>query len=484
MVTDDRGVIRQVNATFCGWVGMTAAELVGKKKLQELFTVGGRIFHQTHWLPSLQMQGSLAEVKFDVRHRDGRSVPMMVNAVRRSSAQGCYDQISLVVAEERNKYERELLRARQRADAMAETERAAQRTLQVVESRLRQAMRVGAFFLWDVDPATGERRYEDEVARLLGWPHAQPVDAAAFQACIAAADRALEASAFEHALEEPDRVHTWTCRLATRDGSERVVFASGQAFLNPDGTLFRFVGVLSDITDISRRRAEAEDRALFAEQMVGIVSHDLRNPLSAIMMGATLLTRERDLTPRKARVLEGVVRSTQRARRLIDDLLDFTLERVGPGLSVSLASVDLHELVSRALEELVLAFPGRALRHVANGEGAVHADPDRIAQLLGNLVANALTYGAPGGEVIVTSTVADAVASVCVHNDGQPLSAESLGAIFEPMVRGAVDGSPARSVGLGLFIVRAIALAHRGTVSVRSSADDGTAFTFAFPAGA
>ena len=115
LVTTVTGTILKVNMTFCTWLGMERDELVGRKRLQELFTMGGRIFHQTHWLPTLDMQGSLSEVKLDVRHKDGHAIPMMLNAIRRTTRAGSYDEVSMVVAEERNKYERELLAARKRA---------------------------------------------------------------------------------------------------------------------------------------------------------------------------------------------------------------------------------------------------------------------------------------------------------------------------------------------------------------------------------
>jgi sigma-B regulation protein RsbU (phosphoserine phosphatase) len=129
LVTALDGTILKVNATFCDWVGMAREELVENKRLQELFTMGGRIFHQTHWAPSLQMQGSLAEVKFEVRHRDGTTMPMILNARRRKRAEGEFDEISAFVAQDRNRYERELLNARKRADALLETERHAQHLL-------------------------------------------------------------------------------------------------------------------------------------------------------------------------------------------------------------------------------------------------------------------------------------------------------------------------------------------------------------------
>lgn len=482
LVTSLRGTILKVNRTFCHWVGWSSEELVERKKLQELFTMGGRIFHQTHWVPTLQMQGSLAEVKFEVLHRDGRKLPMMLNATRRSAGASGYDEITLTIAAERNKYEQELLSARQRADALVTQERAAQRNLQAAQSRLLQAVRVGALFLWDVDPATGLRRYDPEISRLLGYATPRQVDDALFQSFVMAADAEAEAAAFHQALREPERVHTWSYRIDGVDGMRRMVTASGQAFLDDDGALSEFVGVLTDITESTRLRLAAEDRALFAEQMVGIVSHDLRNPLSAILTGATVMGLGNDLPEMKAKALARVVSSTQRARRLIDELLDFTLARVGRGLAVSVQPIDLHQLVAKIVDELAPAFPGRVLKHREIGSGSCAADPDRMAQLVGNLVGNAMTYGAPSEAVTVTSGLAASVATIAVHNQGEPIPAHLLASIFEPMVRGVAENSPARSVGLGLFIVQAIATAHAGQVTVVSTLQDGTTFEFSFPA--
>lgn len=352
LVTAPDGTILKVNGTFCGWVGIPAGELVERMKLQQLFTVGGRIFHQTHWLPMLQMQGSLAEVKFDVRHRDGRTLPMVLNARRRKRAEGEFDEIAAYVAEDRNRYERELMSARKKADALLESERAAQHLLR--------------------------------------------------------------------------------------------------------------------------------DRVLFAEQMVGIVSHDLRNPLSAILMGVQLLSRAEN--ERRARVLGHVRDSAERAQRLIEELLDFTQARVGAGLSVNLRPVELHELTSRTIDELALAFPDQPIRHLREGTGECVADADRLAQLIGNLASNAATYGRHDAPITVTSRVAGGTASVTVHNDGDPIPPDKQATVFEPMVRGVTGSNSVRSVGLGLFIVNEIAKAHRGEMTVASSAAEGTTFSLRFPA--
>ena len=136
LVTSAEGTIRHVNATFCSWTGYDPEALVGQRKLQDLMTVGGRIFHQTHWFPLLSIQGSVAEVKLDIIHRDGRVIPMMINAVRRSSGEHVRHEIALFVVQDRHKYEYELLLARKRAEELAEKEQQAQQLLLLAQAEI------------------------------------------------------------------------------------------------------------------------------------------------------------------------------------------------------------------------------------------------------------------------------------------------------------------------------------------------------------
>ena len=121
------GTILQANATFCGWLGYAAGELLGKKKLQDLLTIGGRVFHQTHWLPLMQVQGSVSEVLLDMRQRQGQAIPMLFNAVRREHDGVRYDEIAVFVASDRRKYEQQLQLARNEAGALNDQLAAADR---------------------------------------------------------------------------------------------------------------------------------------------------------------------------------------------------------------------------------------------------------------------------------------------------------------------------------------------------------------------
>ena len=98
LLTDANGLVLRANATFCGWIGVEAAALVGQRRLQDLMTVGARIFHQTHWAPLLQLQGSVAEVKLDLAGPGGKPLPVVMNARRYGHAGRMLHDIALFVA--------------------------------------------------------------------------------------------------------------------------------------------------------------------------------------------------------------------------------------------------------------------------------------------------------------------------------------------------------------------------------------------------
>lgn len=232
--------------------------------------------------------------------------------------------------------------------------------------------------------------------------------------------------------------------------------------------------------DRDRQRALAEDRAAFAEQMVAIVSHDLRNPLSVIRMSAHIL-KNSELTPKQTSALQRLITSNDRAGRLISDLLDFSRGRLGGGLKLDVGPVDFHALVHEALEDFRLAHPERHFEHERVGGGESFGNDDRLTQLVGNLVTNAVTYGASDSVVTVRSVVAQHFFSVAVHNEGAPIPEAQRAGLFDPMTRGMQAAGHPSSVGLGLFIVRQIAQAHGGDVEVESTAEAGTTFRAVCP---
>lgn len=141
LLTDPNGTIRGANITFCRWLGYSRDELLGHFRLQQMFTMGGKVFHHTHWAPLLQMQGSVAEVQMDMVHREGHTIPMLINAVRRKYGGRDYHELAFFIATDRRKYERELLMARQTAESSLEELRAVQLQLSHLNDQLSLADR-------------------------------------------------------------------------------------------------------------------------------------------------------------------------------------------------------------------------------------------------------------------------------------------------------------------------------------------------------
>ncbi|MDR5822669.1 ATP-binding protein [Caballeronia sp. LZ043] len=133
LVTTTQGRIVRANGTFCRWIGMQPDEIVGHKRFADLLTMGGRIFHQTHWSPLLQLQGSVAEVKLELRHRDGRKIRMLVNAARRPHGDVDYDHLACMVMDERHSYEQELLDERQKAELALKVASSSEMALQIAD---------------------------------------------------------------------------------------------------------------------------------------------------------------------------------------------------------------------------------------------------------------------------------------------------------------------------------------------------------------
>lgn len=275
---------------------------------------------------------------------------------------------------------------------------------------------------------------------------------------------------------------TTTYRIRMRDGETRWVWERSAAHPGPDGSPGMVEGFATDITQQKATEAEVRHRIEFEQQLIGIVSHDLRNPLNTITLGAAGLLKQEGLNAAGTRAARRILASAERAARMIRDLLDFTQVRLGGGLPVSPRAAPLAELVAHVVEELEHAHPERRIEVHHGGEVEVHWDPDRITQALTNLIGNAISYSPSDSTIRVRSAIEGERVVLEVNNLGEPIPAERLDSLFKPLSRGVrrVDLST-RSIGLGLFIVRSIAVAHGGEVTVTSTHEEGTTFRLRLP---
>jgi two-component system sensor histidine kinase/response regulator len=213
--------------------------------------------------------------------------------------------------------------------------------------------------------------------------------------------------------------------------------------------------------DRERLLAETQRYARLMEVFVSVLSHDLRNPLTAIITASHMLKQEHDVVRSALRIRQ----SADRMGRMIDQLLDFSRIKMGHGLPLDTRELDLGSIGRLVLGELEAAHPERAIRLAEHGSLWGAWDRDRLGQLLSNLGGNACQHGDDPIEITLDGRDA-ALVRIAVANRGT-IPDELMPDLFEPGSRQEHSGG----LGLGLYIVQQIAAAHGGTIEVTSSAN-------------
>jgi signal transduction histidine kinase len=226
-------------------------------------------------------------------------------------------------------------------------------------------------------------------------------------------------------------------------------------------------------------RAQAEASDAFKEEFIGVLGHDLRNPLATILATARLMARRGELSAESDKRLRRMVLSGERMQRMIEQILDMTRVRHGTGIVVTRREQDLHPLVSRIVDETRAAHPGRTIDLRAQACTAF-VDGDRLEQVVSNLLANAVKHGDPDEPIEVAVVARDGVVSLSVHNHGAPIDPAFMPLLFNPFQR----ERPQRhsdGLGLGLYISERIVDAHGGKIEVESTEKTGTRFEVILP---
>jgi signal transduction histidine kinase len=266
-------------------------------------------------------------------------------------------------------------------------------------------------------------------------------------------------------------------RCAASDGpvAGELVTAAGKRF-RLDGGRLSGGAALVRLTP-----RDAEEGTRFLESFIGMLGHDLKNPIGAVLTAVSFVLKS-GVPEQQARMLQRAASSAERMNRMIDQLLDVTRIRLGAGIPLNRRASDLGEVCRYTVEEVLAAHPGRSVEVQAE-RIAAEVDPDRLGQVVSTLVSNAIVHGAPDRLVRVSLVCDEEGLLLQVHNQGAPIAPEVLPTLFEPAAPAAGDRRPARraALGFGMYIARYIVAAHGGTLEAHSSADEGTTFQVRLP---
>jgi PAS domain S-box-containing protein len=296
-------------------------------------------------------------------------------------------------------------------------------------------------------------------------------------------DEAARLNALDRAvLRAGERIQE-EIRVTPPDGDALHLLFSREPLRDASGAIVGVTGAATDITDQKRAQEELSQALAFRDQMMGILGHDLRNPLGAVRVVAALLLRRGDLPEDVRASVREIERAGRRMIEMIGTLLDFTERRFRGSLPIAPEASDIHQTCRSVVEEALAAEPDRRIDLDLEGNGRGTWDPARMSQVISNLVANALKHGARDAPVRVSVAGDEDEVVLKVTNRGPVIAPALMPVLFEPFSRGSAlrDTSHGRGLGLGLYIAREIVSAHGGTIAVESTREEGTTFTVRLP---
>lgn len=231
---------------------------------------------------------------------------------------------------------------------------------------------------------------------------------------------------------------------------------------------------------LSQQLQERTESLRLSEMFIAVLGHDLRNPLNAIVASAHLLQRQSAEAPVK-KSADLILSSGKRMGRMIQDMLDLARARFAGGIPLTREPLDLGPLIERVVREHQLISPARRIERHQEGSLWGEWDADRFAQVASNLIGNALQYGDPAAAVEVRMDGKDDACVVLSVANGGTIPEEVVPHLFDPFRRAARDSARGEGLGLGLYIVQQLVLAHGGTIDVESGRNERTEFRVTVP---
>jgi PAS domain S-box-containing protein len=519
------GVFAKVNQTFLDWSGYERNELLAVKRFQDLLTVGGRIFYETHFAPLLHMQGFVNEVAVDIVCHDGRHLPVLLNSIQKRDASGAplLNRTTIFNASDRREYERELLLARNRAEQA--TERITR--LQAVSVALAEALtpaqvadvivHQGAAALQaqaGIVASVTDDNAGLELVQAIGYPadvlvHWQrlsldtrlPLTDAArsgepilLESLEALADRYPDLAAMSERTGHSSAAALPLSVNGQVIGVLGLSFTAFRSFSADDRT---FLLTLARQCALALERArlyeaeraarsEAQEAIRVRDAFLSIASHELKNPLTSLLGNAQLLQRRAaragTQSARDQHTITVIHDQAARLNKLLTTLLDVSHMEIGQ-LSIERTPLDICELAQRVVTDVLPTLTQHRL--LASDPGIplmIDGDAMRLEQVLHNLLQNAIKYSPAGGLVSIVIEQREQTACIAVTDQGIGIPQHALPRLFERFYRATqADTGGIGGLGIGLYVVKELVMLHGGTITVTSTEGVGSTFTICLP---
>lgn len=454
------GTIIKINRTLLKWLEFTGEEVVGKMKISQFFTTGGKLYYQMFYYPLILLKNTVNEISFDICRKDGSRFPALINSISLKDDDGQLLAVNVVLNDitDRKKYETELLRAKQLAEAeKVKFEFVSDFIPEMIWGAAADG-RINYFnkrFLDNFDVNDSNALSEDLVRHI----HVED----------RLASLRLWAEAIRHGADFEIQL-----RLQNKLGLFSWYLLKGSPYHEADGSISRWLGsclnINSHVLELGQK-----------DEFIGIASHELKTPITSLKLTLQLLgrTTAEGIPEKYKKLIEQSERSMAKIVTLVDDLLN--VNRVNAGqMILNKTEFNMMSMLDNCCHHV--RAEGRYKLEVSGDRSAmVIADEHRIDQVVVNFVNNAIKYAPDSQTIILSVRVQHEIVRIEVSDNGPGIQAEKLPHLFERYYRADHAGVQYSGLGLGLYICADIIKRHGGKIGVDSELGKGSTFWFTLP---
>lgn len=452
------GTIVKINRTLLDWVHYDRDDLVNKMKFQDIVTVPGRIFFDTHHFPLVKMNGSVKELNYELLTSGNERMPVLISTTEVRDERNVMRLLRMTVMDitDRKRYELELLKARRRE----EDER----------KRFTFMSDMAPVIIWTGSPSGIPDHVNKRFEKFTGYKF----NRAALARVFLPNDLKVLMQKWKRSVREGMEFEM-EIQMLCADGEYQWYLVRGVPYRNEEGIIQKWFGTCTNIH--SQRKMQEK-----MDEFLSIASHELKTPITSVKANIELLLLTEPLDERKS-MLSKAFKRTNSILDLVNALLDVSKIQAGH-VQLNRDRVELRSIVDTAAEAILSVYPYGKVVVTDKAPGTrVFADPARLEQVVANLLSNAIKYS-PGisiAEVNIASRSKEVIISVKDYGIG--IESEKLDRVFDRFYR-VTDkhtGNRFAGLGIGLYITREMVIQQDGRIWAESEPGKGSTFFIALP---